>query len=231
MRRSAAVWLSATILMTGLVQTVSAADLAPVLKAPPPRTAYSWSGFYIGGFVGGAWGDKRWTEVVGPFPAASIRHDVSGILAGGQVGFNYQTGAWVFGVEGDIGWTDADGSTTCIVGPPFVCGAEVKSLATVTGRLGYAFDRVLLYGKGGGAWARDDYHASRFGVILSRASDSRSGWTAGVGIEYGLSPNWSVKLEYDYMDLGTDRVRFSDGAVEDIAQRLNTLKAGINYRF
>jgi outer membrane immunogenic protein len=232
MRRNTLGWFSIAVLASGFSQA-QAADMPVYKKAPPPPvvTAYQWTGLYVGGFAAGTWGDKRWTEVVGPFPGVQIAQRVHGFLGGGEIGFNYQAGAWVFGVEADLGWTNADGSSNCVVGPPFICVAKVKSLATAAGRVGYAWDRTLLYVKGGGAWASDEYHATLAGVNLNTGLANPSGWTVGAGLEYGFAPNWSAKIEYDYMDLGTSRVRFNDGAVEDINQRMQAVKLGINYHF
>ena len=112
---------------------------------------------------------------------------------------------------------------------------EVKWLGTVTGRIGYAWDRMLLYVKGGGAWVRDVYTITAGGGFFAETRDTNWGWTIGAGLEYGLTPNWSVKAEYNYLDFGTERIRFTPnvGAPfdRDVDQHIHVVKVGINYRF
>jgi outer membrane immunogenic protein len=208
------------------------ADLPVVRKAPPPAVAlYSWTGFYIGAHLGGGWGDKDWVAV-GVSPLGS--HDISGFLGGGQVGFNFQMGAWVFGAEGDFSWANLEGNhvDTVFFGNNIT---EVDWLGTVTGRLGYAWDRTLVYVKGGGAWASDKYTVTVGGLFFAGADATKEGWTIGAGLEYGFAPNWSAKFEYNYLDFGTDRVRFVAVAggsfLRDVDQEVHAAKVGINYRF
>jgi outer membrane immunogenic protein len=214
-----------------LASPVLAADL-PVRKAPftPAASVYNWTGFYIGGHVGGAWGDKDWVAVgVGPLGS----HDVDGFIGGGQVGFNYQVGRWVFGVEADFSWADVDGHhiDNVFLGDN---RTKVDWFGTVTGRIGYTFDRTLLYVKAGGAWARDVYTITSTG-FFAQTSDTNWGWTVGAGLEYGMTPNWSLKLEYNYLSFDTQRVTFvpnTGGPFDrDVDQTIHVLKAGINYRF
>jgi outer membrane immunogenic protein len=217
----------------GCASAASAADLpvraprAPVVVA----TAYNWSGIYIGGHVGGAWGNKDWVAVgVGPLGS----HDVDGFIGGGQLGFNYQTGALVFGAEVDFSWAGLDGS---FIDNIFLGNnkTEVKWLGTVTGRIGYAWDRMLLYVKGGGAWVRDVYTITGAGGFFAETKDTNWGWTIGAGLEYGLTPNWSVKAEYNYLDFGTERIGFTPNVgapfQRDVDQNIHVVKVGINYRF
>ena len=146
--------------------------------------------------------------LVGP-PGTNV--DISGGLAGGQIGANYQAGSWVFGVEADASWADLTGNTACasgIVGVAANCRAKVDALGTFAGRLGFALDRVLLYGKGGIAFANDKYELNS--IAAYRANETRWGWMAGAGIEYSFTDNWSAKIEYNYLDFGTRAVRFTD---------------------
>ena len=167
---------------------------------------------------------------LGPVPGGIIHPDYDGFIGGGQVGFNYQINQFVLGAEGDWGWTNAKGSTGCISNAAISCGVELKSVATLTGRVGYAIDRVLLYVKGGGVWVREDYPVAPGTPFAITLSNSRTGWLVGGGLEYGLSANWSTKLEYNYLGLGTDRLNFA-GAIEDITQKAHVVKLGVNYRF
>jgi len=223
-----------------LVSSSSAADMA--VKAPPRApasaipAAYNWTGCYVGGNIGGAWATKDWTNQTvgaGVIGAPISTQNPSGVLAGGQFGCNYQTGSLLFGIQGDAGWSNASGNAADQLTPGLTDRSKVKSLASITGRVGYAWDRVLGYVKGGGAWARDEYSVlSAAGVVLSSVSETRSGWTLGVGIEYAFLPNWSTFAEYDYYDFGTRNLEFpGGGGTAAIRQKINVAKAGINYKF
>jgi outer membrane immunogenic protein len=220
-----------------------AADLgraAPAVRAPvlAPAALYNWSGFYIGGHIGGAWGNKDWTDVTGPVPVPFGSHDMSGFLAGGQIGINFQTGPVVFGIEGQASWTNADGDHTCNVGLA-TCRSEANWLGTVAGRLGYAFDRAMIYAKGGVAFIDEEFFVNALpggGLLASTGSDTRWGWMVGGGIEWAVLDNWSVKIEYNYMDFREDRFNFvTPGgailAVGEIDQQMHVVKLGLNYRF
>lgn len=240
--------LGIVTLAIGSTSVASSADLrAPVRKAPPPVAVYNWTGFYVGAHVGGAWGDKDFTLTDDnlafvDFPGfPNFRsHDVSGLIAGGQIGFNWQAPGsnWVLGIEAQASWSNADGEHTFETGAGGAFGfrTEVEWLGTVTGRLGYAFDRVLVYAKGGFAFAHDKYEWFSVGEFEGVFSDhTRTGWTVGGGIEFALAGNWSVKGEYNYMDLGKKDVTFTlDGggfATFDVDQQIHVAKFGVNYRF
>lgn len=218
-----------------------AADLrAPVYKAPP-APIWTWTGFYIGGHAGGGWGDKQWFNVDAagvPFGLNEGLHHVRGGLAGGQVGFNYQVGYWVWGAEVDASWAALEGSNADIAFLVDLNHSRVESIATAAGKLGYAVDRVMAYAKFGGAWVHDKYWVSSIvtpDITRDTASQNRSGWMGGLGVEYAFAQNWSVKFEYNYLDLGHKRVAFTTpvGGVyrQDIDQQLSLFKFGINYRF
>jgi outer membrane immunogenic protein len=213
-----------------------AADMGrPVYKAPPAGAlpvAYDWTGFYIGGHVGYGWADKDWRDAFG----LATTHTADGFLGGGQVGFNYQINQFVLGVEGDISWANLNGNSTAVFGlaAPVTqsFNSEVDWTSTLTGRLGIAIDRWLVYGKGGVAWAGDRYATNRYTFPASvEISDTRWGWTAGAGVEYAFAPNWSAKLEYNYMDFGTKAYSFAPGTSTDIDQQIHAVKFGINYKF
>ena len=207
-----------------------AADVDVTAKAPP-SVPFSWTSFYGGGFIGGLAGKSRWTEAIGPFPGRLIEHDVGGHYGGIQLGVNYQIGFFVIGAEGEFGWSNGKGSGDCIVGPPFVCTTDMRWLTTATARAGIAWDSMLFYGKGGGAWTKYEYHATLNSVALNTGVENRAGWVLGAGVEYSFAPDWSLKVEYNYIDFGTKTINFSDGAVENIKQNLSTLKFGVNRRF
>jgi len=220
---------------------VMAADMRMPVKAPPPVVApvYNWTGFYIGAHVGGAWGDKDWSDPFGDFfgtPGASLgSHDVSGVIAGGQIGYNWQAPGsnWVFGIEGQGSWANLKGDH--IVGGDELFRTKVRWLATVAGRLGYAWDRVLLYAKGGAAFAGDKFtHIDIDDNIPFSKDKTRTGWMVGGGLELALAGNWTVKGEYNYMDFGNKQVTILiDGFSTrlDIDQQIHVVKFGVNYRF
>jgi outer membrane immunogenic protein len=201
---------------------------------------YSWTGFYIGGHVGGVWGNIEYSDAAAGathIPPGGISTDPDGFIGGGQIGFNYQTGRWVFGIEGDFSWSNADGSVTFfpVATPTTVTtSTEVNWLATVTGRIGYAWDRWLIYAKGGAAWMDADL-TSR-GTVIPGGSvsvgDTHSGWTVGAGVEWALAAGWSTKLEYNFMDFGTDTlVSLPIVNPTNADQQVHAVKFGINYKF
>jgi len=207
-----------------------AADLpaTPAYKAPA-ISVFNWTGFYAGAHIGYGWGNTNWTT---PTPPPSpIDYDVDGFLAGGQIGFNVQSGPWVWGVEADISWTNADGSVPILVVTSF--SSEMDWLATLTGRIGYASGPGLFYVKGGAAWVHEE-HIARAPIppLEVRSGETRSGWTVGVGYEYDFGNSWSAKLEYSYLDFGEDSVQFPNSPLPvDIDQDMHVVKWGVNYRF
>jgi outer membrane immunogenic protein len=222
-----------------------AADLAvkgrPVYKAPPapPPVYFSWTGCYVGGHVGGLWTRKEWTDRdpgSATFGLSDGGHDADGFLGGVQAGCDYQfAGGWVIGIAGDYAWTDADGSSASVLFPGFTNHSKVKSLASVTGRIGYSWDRFLGYVKGGGAWERDEHHYDFAGVVNGTASQTRSGWTIGVGGEYAFTNNVSGFIEYNYYDFRSRDISFVDvnvgSFVYGIDETKSVVKAGLNLRF
>jgi outer membrane immunogenic protein len=219
------------------ISSALAADLrrpAPVVKAPPPVVAvFNWTGCYIGGHVGGAWGDKSWTFVPSGLDAGS--HDVDGWLGGGQVGCDLQFGNWVIGAEGSYSWADINGSHAgnAINPSNFVSNSDVESIGTATGRLGFASNNWLFYAKGGGAWVRDHFSVTVNGAPSQCCDErqTRSGWLVGGGIEYAFAPSWSAKVEYNFIDLGNKTAFAGTTAPTDISQEIHTLKFGLNFRF
>jgi outer membrane immunogenic protein len=214
-----------------------AADLrvkAPAYKAPLPVAAYSWTGCYLGAHIGGAWVRKDAVEI--SFGSLG-GHDADGGLGGFQGGCNYQVGVWVIGIQGDYAWTDVEGSHTLPVsflGPGITGHSEVRSLASLTGRIGYGWDRFLGYVKFGVAWERDKYRAKLNGETFSEASESRDGWTIGIGGEYAFTESLSAFIEYNWYDFGTGRNTFVSPFgtfVVDIEESKSVLKGGINWRF
>jgi outer membrane immunogenic protein len=211
-----------------------AADPAEVIPVEP---GFTWTGAYIGLHVGGAWGDKDWTIASDDGPTFTS-HEVSGFIGGAQIGYNWQFDRIVAGAEAEVSWANVDGDNPC-PNPAAVCGTEIRWMGSATARLGMAMNRFLIYGKGGVAFADEEYFANFPLVPFDDASgdDTRVGWTVGVGGEYAINDKWSAKLEYMYADFGSETVDLHfdvDGifaGTQDIEQQLHTVKFGINYHF
>jgi outer membrane immunogenic protein len=216
---------------------------------PPQETR--WGGFYVGGQLGGAWSDTDWrydnhnwfntigTALVG----TNFDIDGSGIIGGGQAGFNYQTGSWVIGVEGSVSGADLDGSNRSPFFPTSDSySTDIDLLTTVTGRIGYAQDKWLAYAKGGWAGANVELTLFDHGTpVHASSSDWANGWTVGGGAEYAICKSLSLGVEYDYARLDKDRWKIScptcpsgvgggvpvvDGDIE-----VQSVTARLNYRF
>jgi outer membrane immunogenic protein len=201
-----------------------AADLPqPSYKAPAyvgPSYA-NWTGFYVGLNAGYGFGKSSWD-----FPPG-LDLKPKGVVAGGTFGYNFQTGTWVWGIEGDFDYSGMKSSDTAICAPG-TCEVKLPWLATGRLRLGYAgWNNWLPYITAGAAYG--DVKAS---TPLGDASKSKIGWTAGAGVEYAMWTNWSVKLEYLYVDLGKFDCGAMCGAVSDnITYKASIVRAGLNYRF
>jgi outer membrane immunogenic protein len=238
-----------SVLATGSAMAVDL-PLRPAYKASPPvEAAFNWSGFYVGGHVGYGWGQTDITDhsLFGNILLIPTqRIDTNGFLGGVQGGWNHQFGHFVLGAEVDFSWSDIKGNLTSAIlagKGSATHSSNATWIGTATTRLGYTWDRFLVYGKIGAAWAHFDYDNNNTFTICrattvynSSASETRSGWTVGTGIEWAFSGGWSAKAEYDYIDLGRRTVDFTPvagvGPINpDIDQRISVIKAGLNYRF
>jgi outer membrane immunogenic protein len=213
--------------LAALTGTAAAADLSrppPGYYPPPPPPVYVplyvWTGFYVGVNGGGGFGSSNWDS--------TGSRDVSGWLAGATAGYNYQIGQTVLGVEGDIDWTNINGSTTNSC--PGGCETSNTWLATLRGRLGFAADRFMPYITGGAAFG--NIRAQAPGLAFT--STENAGWTIGAGLEATLAPHWTAKVEYLYVDLGSFNCGLNCGsgiATDNVSLHTNILRAGVNYRF
>jgi outer membrane immunogenic protein len=240
----------ATIVSGGAAEAADAAQ-PRVVKSPPtpPMPAFSWTGCHAGLHGGWGWGRQivnasaRSSGVLVGSGSNDLHTD--GALFGGQVGCDYQfPNGWVVGIEGAAAATNVRGSSPQpLSGQPDAVRAETQWLASVTGRLGYAglLPQTLVYAKGGGAWTREEFNIIGFPAALNgEFSKTFSGWTAGAGIAWAFSGNWSVFVEYNHFDF---RGNFSNTFVNVSppfvfatgvnigAPRIDTLKVGFDLRF
>ncbi|NPU64529.1 porin family protein [Bradyrhizobium sp. 83012] len=225
------------VLMTTAIVVLAspalAADLAarPYTKAPPPVMAaiYDWSGFYIGVNGGGGWTHNTW-DLVGGGREGS--HDSSGGTVGGQVGYRWQMGQLVFGVEAQGNWADFSGDNVSAL---FGTRNRTKTDAfgLFTGQVGYAWNNVLLYAKGGAAVTSNTYTITNAatGGFLASNDNTRWGGVVGAGLEYGFAPNWSMGIEYDHLFMDRQTVSFGALGSDSIKQDADIFTARLNYRF
>jgi len=224
--------LLASVALVALSSAAAAADLAaaPVYtKAPAINPAVNWGGFYIGAMGGYGWSDHVRLTVGGVTSTVS-GNDINGGFGGGTIGYNWQAGTWVFGLEADGAWADLSDSATSL---GVTVTERIDAFGTVTGRIGYASGAALFYAKGGYAWADNELSASVAGVgTVFSESHLHSGWTLGGGVEYMFAHNWSGKVEYMYADYGnqTYLASFTPGGL-GFGAAIHTVKAGINYHF
>jgi outer membrane immunogenic protein len=255
--------------LTALATSATAADLPRKAPAAPPVQAVqavNWTGFYIGVHTGYSWGrwdgDLTFDPGTGPvqvFDPSNRKIDANGWLAGGQIGFNYQLGSFVFGSEADISWTNLKGENTfsTIGGNNFswTISNRLDWFGTVRGRAGIAADRFLIYGTAGVAFGQTKgnevvtgFEGQGFPVTgqvtaVASASENHIGWTAGGGVEWMFWRNFSLKAEYLYVDLGSADYRYigtivittppsphtTDSFPADLA--FHIVRVGVNYRF
>ena len=224
-----------------------AADLpARTYKAPPMMApaAATWSGCYVGIEGGGAWGSSRHSAAMAPFLAGqpiTNSFGLSGGLIGGTVGCNYQIDSWVFGVENDISWTSFRGTGTSLAPftPQVSSRTDEKWLDTLRGRVGFSWDRALIYGTAGVAFAGVAAGACSnvTGACLTN-TQTRTGWVVGAGVEYAVWENLSLKLEYLHADFGNGRYFNTPGLLgpvtiitRDVKLTNDLVRVGVNWRF
>jgi outer membrane immunogenic protein len=196
-------WAAVTLIAAIWTSSVWAADLPYTVSQP--LNAYSWAGPYLGGNIGWDWGsvDNNPTRP-------------SGFVGGVQAGYNWQTGPWVFGIEGDL---QATGASDTFAPWKF----SNPWFGTVRGRAGYAINNILFYGTAGLAFG--ELTGQTFG---QSESHTNAGWTVGLGTEFGLTQNWSAKVEYLFVDLNDSNFVIT-GAQN--GYRFGLVRAGVNYHF
>jgi outer membrane immunogenic protein len=229
-------FLLATVALAalGAAAPALAADLAarPYTKAPPPVLApiYNWTGFYVGGHIGAAFGnDSNFNGLIGG------NNSDARFLGGVQVGGDYQFAPnWVLGIEGQYSWLSGN-NVNAVFPNGFIYTNDQRGIGSVTGRLGYTWGPALLYVKGGYAFSDNSQSLVQAGIPQAFALDGshRDGWTVGGGLEYMFAQNWSGKIEYQYYDFGNTRfvTPIDLAPFGSIRNDEHTLKVGINYRF
>jgi outer membrane immunogenic protein len=214
----------------------AAADL-PVKAAPVPVAIYDWTGFYIGVSGGGSFGQSTHIDQATGL-GDTLGYNLKGGLVGGTIGYNWQVSSFVFGFEGDASWVGQYGSNfdDGLAGnSAFTSFTKETWVATARGRAGYAVNNLLFYGTGGYAAAGVEAGVkdANTGALLASATSTRSGWTAGGGLEWGFAPNWSAKFEWLYMKFESAAFNTlqAEGPRSSVPLDDNVVRAGINYRF
>jgi outer membrane immunogenic protein len=231
--------VTSSLIALGAAAPAVAADLAarPYTKAPPMvAAAYDWSGFYAG--INGGYGSSRnsW-NLVGVGPEGS--HDADGGTVGGQVGYRWQAGTFVFGLEAQGNWADFSGSNVSLVFPGSRNSTNIDAFGLFTGQIGYAVNNVLLYVKGGAAVTSNEYRVNSVATGALTAvtgDDTRWGGTIGAGLEYAFAPNWSMGVEYNHLFMQDRTYAFTSPAgvalgSDRIRQDVDLVTARLNYRF
>jgi outer membrane immunogenic protein len=235
--------VTASLIALGAAAPAVAADLAarPYTKAPAMMAAvYDWSGFYIG--ANGGWASSRnsWDSVAPAFavgPEGS--HDADGGTVGGQVGYRWQAGTYVFGLEAQGNWADLNGSNTSTLFAASRNQSRINAFGLFTGQIGFAANNALFYVKGGAAVTdnRNRIYSTLTGLQLaSTGDDTRWGGTIGAGIEYGFAPNWSIGVEYDHLFMSDRTLTFTTPAgaffgTDRIRQDVDLVTARVNFKF
>ena len=245
----------ATLLALTTAQPTLAADAPVYRKAPPPAAAlFNWSGFYIGGHVGYAWGQSR-TEALGPDALDCggigtcpefLSHSTSGAFGGLHLGHNWQFNSTVFGIEIEGGYLGARGSAFSPAVPDHFFSAQYGAYGALTARLGVVMNQTtLLYLKGGGVVAQikrealDDLPGPPDPDHSISESRARFGWTIGGGIEHAFANNWTVRVEYLYMhflrrtafDIGDGGGLGGAPSPYNFDDYLHTVRLGLSYKF
>lgn len=207
------------------------ADVARAADAfVEPVEAFDWSGFYAGVHAGYGWGDRDWDDDAGIFPDETFRYDLRGAVAGAQLGFNFQAESFVFGIEADGAWSDMR-DTVSEFGGFITAESEVEWLATIRGRAGFAWDRFMVYGTGGVAFAEVDTDVTTIFIGSDSDSATHTGWVAGVGIEGMITERISVKAEYLHAGFGKERFNYYTATNGRADLDIDIVRLGVNWHF
>lgn len=227
MKRSILLAAAAVVAMS------SHALAADAIVETPVGDAATWTGLYFGGFAGGSFGDTDFQAGPSGGPSfVDLSVTSSGFTGGAQVGYDWQMDNFVIGAVADIAYSDYKANVSA--GIPGLGGeaeSKLQYLGTVRARLGYAWDRALIYGHGGFAYGKSEQSISLNGTEIFSGSQTRTGWTIGAGIEYKLTDHVSFGTEYAYVDLGNKSIYDDGDTFVDQDLKFHTIKALINYRF
>jgi outer membrane immunogenic protein len=257
-------FFAAAVAAFGFIGSANAADMAtkgPVYKAPMAVPAHNWSGCYVGAVAGYQWGRSRqdYGGLVNGVPNAFLptgfdmsgTYNVNGGQFGGTLGCNYQAGNWVLGVEGDGSWVHADGRSLANpaavalgLNPVFEFTTKQRWMASTRGRVGYAWDRWLVFATGGVVFGGFDLNNQNSNLVPTATRTpskvTKAGWIAGLGVEYAFNNAWSVKTEWLYADYGSmhygDEPGTANGCTAgcangDVKMHAHILRLGVNYKF
>jgi len=229
----------------GMTSYASAADL----RYPPPGPGpipFSWSGCYAGAHAGSSAGHTTWQD---PVPNGDIdatmtgqtaNTDMSGALYGGQLGCDWQLDAsnWVLGLRGAISGSTLTGTNMDQFNNTWALRTQTDWMGSITGRVGWSVDHVLIYGTGGVAWAHNKFEIENTAILDGTPQATRVGWVVGGGVEWAFAPSWSVFAEADYYNFAGKTVNFAGDLVNPTppfavktAQTVESLLFGVNYRF
>jgi len=242
-----ALWTATSLVALGVAPAL-AADLPArtYSKAPAPVAAFDWGGFYIGLDGGGASSHNCWdlNNVAGTAVVPAVRegcNNATGGLVGGQLGYRWQTAGWVFGLEAQGDWANLTGSGTsspAALTAALTNATKIDALGLFTGQVGYAWNNILGYVKGGAAVTHNTYTGTLTGtgIVIDQASETRWGASVGTGIEVSFAPNWSVGVEYDHLFMGKRNITlpataFVNSRVDNIGQDVDMGTVRLNYRF
>jgi outer membrane immunogenic protein len=213
-------------------------------KAPPIAPVYDWSGFYIGGNAGGGSSHDCWTNTsvlgVPTVPSAGEGcYDSVGLMIGGQVGYRWQSANFVFGIEGEGDWANLSGTgvSQFLVAPQITNRSKTDAIGLFTGQVGYAWDNILWYVKGGAAVTHNTYRGllTLTDATVDSAGATRWGGTIGTGVEIGFAPNWSLGFEYDHLFMGSSTLNLTTAGAasrsDSIGQGIDIATVSVNYHW
>lgn len=232
----------------GFAAPAVAADLAdqPMATKATPAPAYvaaiyDWSGLYFGGNAGYGMSRNTWNLVT---PGTGLltpegTNNANGAVAGGQIGYRAQLGAWVFGVEAQGDWAGLSGANLNQINPGLTDRTKINAFGLLTGQAGYAWNNALFYIKGGAAITNDKYNEiiTATGAAFANAQETRFGGVVGAGFEFGFTPNWSAGVNYDHLFMGAKNVGFVSPATgllmntQKIGQDVDLVTARVNYKW
>ena len=230
-----AVALSALVIAIGQATAADLPQRPAYTPVPVVVPTFSWTGFYLGANLGGAWSS---TTITSNITGANWKPSNTNFIGGGQLGYNYQfPNNWVVGLEWTFDWGGGDNTSNIVSTPAGNLQASANGaswLTTLAGRFGYGMDRWLVYGKGGWAWLETSAQIANLTTgAVANGDHTGSGWVGGVGVEYALTQNWTTKLEYNYISSGnwSSPNNFIAGGNASYKAHIQTLLVGVNYKF